>query len=89
MAGPLFRSMIKPYNKISSTISRWLTQSISMSGNYIDSEYWGHSVRRMATSKAKKIMNEAEWRSNCTFTKHYYVTEFGAEFGKTVLKLNK
>ena len=67
-----------------------------MSGNDINSKYWGYSVRSMATSKAKNlgcttkdIMNAAEWRSNSTFTKHYYVPEFGAEFGKTVLKLNK
>ena len=59
------------------TISRWLTEVMSMAG--IDTSYFkGHSTRVASTSKAKsrganptQLMNQGDWTNISTFERHY------------------
>ena len=59
------------------TISRWLTEVMSLAG--IDTSYFkGHSTRGASTSKAKRrganpnqLMLQGDWKNVTTFHKHY------------------
>ena len=60
------------------TISRWLTEVMSLAG--VDTTYFkGHSTRGASTSKAKsrganphQIVMQGDWSSVTTFEHHYY-----------------
>ena len=92
----LFRSIIKPYGRISpTTISRWLTQSIILAGGpVLRKKLKGHSVRGAATSLAldkglsvKDIIRAGDWKQDSVFFKHYYHPTREEKFGKTVLSV--
>ena len=73
-----FVGAVKPHKPVSSsTIGRWIKQSLSDSG--IDTQIFSaHSTRGAASSKAaaagvpvESIMQTAQWSSESTFARHY------------------
>ena len=73
------------------TISRWLTEVMSMAG--IDTTYFtGHSTRVASVSKAKRrganpnqIMLQGDWTNISTFTRHYDREILGPALGNLIL----
>ena len=90
----LLLSYVKPFLPVkTSTVSRWLTNVLSLSGINI-SVYAGHSTRSASTSKAKlggvpvkEIMKRGHWASSTTFEKYYFkeVNEGGDLFQSSIL----
>ena len=73
------------------TISRWLTEVMSMAG--IDTSYFkGHSTRGASVSKAKRrgatpnqIIVQGDWTNASTFVRHYDREVPGPALGPLIL----
>ena len=94
----LLRSFIKPFGKVTPTsISRWLTQIIILSGGpVLKKSHKGHSVRGVATSygldrglSVNDIINAGDWKQDGVFFKYYYNPTSEGKLGKAILELNK
>ena len=74
------------------TISRWLTEVMTLAG--IDTSYFkGHSTRGASTSKAKsrganpqQIINQGDWTNVSTFERHYNREIMGPALSDLILE---
>ena len=91
---PLFRSYIKPYNKVTpSTISRWITSCIKEAGYDVKPhQQMGHSARGKSASKAHiqgipiiDILKAGDWKAKSTFANFYYKPDFNSAYGSKIL----
>ena len=90
----LFLSIKKPHKPVklsSSTLSRWIKETIFQSG-IKDFSFKGHSVRSASTSAARAsglsidtIISMADWTNESTFKKFYYRPSLPVTYGTTVL----
>ena len=75
------------------TISRWLTEVMSLAG--VDTSYFkAHSTRGASTSKAKsrganpqQIINQGDWKNVTTFERHYHREIAGPALSDLILKI--
>ena len=87
----LFISHITGLPVARNTISRWLTEVMSLAG--IDTSYFkAHSTRGASTSKAKsrganpnQIMLQGDWKNVSTFHKHYNREVLGPALSDLIL----
>ena len=76
----LLLSHINPHKEVSSsTISRWLRETLDLSGVTNLGEFGGHSTRSASTSKAeisglsvKDILDRGSWSNESTWQKFYH-----------------
>ena len=92
----LLLSFIHPLKEVcSSTISRWLKETIVLSGVTEILDFGGYSTRSASTSKAelsglsvKEILDRCSWSNKSTWQKFYHkeIIKVGQDYQKNAFK---
>ena len=92
----LLLSFIQPHKEVrSSTISRWLKETLVFSGVTEILDFGGHSTRSASASKAelsglsvKEVLDRGSWSNESTFQKFYHkgIMKVGQDYQKNASK---
>ena len=92
----LLLSFIQPRKEVcSSTISRWLKETLVLSGETKILDFRGHSSRSVSTSKAefsglsaKDVLDQGSWSNESTWQKVYHkkIIKVAQDYQKNVFK---